>query len=77
MINFCINWILNGSDDGVYHSESLGFCTSSVVQYSRNTFQKLNLFSSSVGGKTSTLLGLLEVANLSHWTTHVTLTRDV
>jgi hypothetical protein len=52
-----------GFDDGVYHSESLDFCTLTFVRnskYSKTTFQKLDLFPSSGEVKeTHTLLDSL------------------
>jgi hypothetical protein len=64
--------ILKGSDEGVLHLKQSGFWTLSIVQcFLRNaTFRKLNLFPSSGKMKVApTLLGPLERASLSHWTT--------
>jgi hypothetical protein len=60
--------LLKCSADGVKHSGLLFFFTLSIVRYSKkleNTaFHKMDLFPSSGEGKTPTLLGLLERANL-------------
>jgi hypothetical protein len=69
------------SHDGIYHSESLGFRTVSIVRNSK--YKKTQRFgnwlfpSSGEVGKTPTLLGPLERANLNHWTTHVQVTLPV
>jgi hypothetical protein len=63
-------FILKASDDGVQHSESLGFGTSSVVRnfkYLENAmFRNLNIFPFSCERKeTPTLLGPLLIANIN------------
>jgi hypothetical protein len=59
-----------GSDDGVQHSELIGFWPLSIVRYSKkleNTaFRKLDISSSGQGEKTPSQLGPLERANLNH-----------
>jgi hypothetical protein len=65
----CILYILNGSDDGIYYSELVGVCTLSIVWYSKkntreHVVSKTGCFLPQVWG-TSTLLGLLERANLN------------
>jgi hypothetical protein len=74
-----INWIptyqkikclIKGSDDGLYHADSLGVWTLSIVRYSKT--RKYNI--SETGSdfilrqrmKASTLLGLLERNKLNH-----------
>jgi hypothetical protein len=59
----------NGFLTMVYNSlDLLSFWTLSIVQYSKKTFRKLDLFPSSREGLGDTLLGPLERASLSHWT---------
>jgi hypothetical protein len=54
-----------GSDDGVYHLESLGFWTLPIVRNSKYQ-ENTNAPSSVEGRETSTLSGPLERASLNH-----------
>jgi hypothetical protein len=55
------------------------FPSSGILKTQKNTtFRKLDLFpSSGEGWETPTLLGPLEIANLSHWTTYVSITTAI
>jgi hypothetical protein len=66
-------------DDGVQKLKTTGFVDfvirPEIWILENTTFRKLDLLlSSGEGKKTSTLSGLLEGANLNHWTTHVKVT---
>jgi hypothetical protein len=66
----------------VYNTQNYrGFWTLFIVRYHKKeniTFWKLDLFlSSDEVGRHVLLLGPLERANLSHWTTHISITTAV
>jgi hypothetical protein len=54
-------YILRGSNDGVLHSELLGFWTLSIAWYSK----KWICFHPQVRGETPTLLGPLELVSIT------------
>jgi hypothetical protein len=56
----------------VYNTQWVfGFWLSSgILKLENTTFWKLDLFCPQVSGERPTLLGLLERANLNHWTTN-------
>jgi hypothetical protein len=66
-----------GSDDGVEHSELLGFPTLPIARYPEEhlkyaTFRKLDMFPSSFEAVETPLLCQLARVNISHWTYNLT-----